>query len=119
MGNWNGRKITCPDCGEATEHIKRTDVVSIVFLLAGAIWKTTTVTTCPACMRKRLLKNAAVNVVTANLIWPLLILPATIYQVARTYKSGHDERVLSEIHSVQFNQELLQNNASRMDDYRN
>jgi hypothetical protein len=113
MDDFAGRKITCPDCGEATENMKRTNVFSMIFLGVGARWQTVEVTCCPACTRKRLLKNGAINIVTANLMWPLMILPVTLYQYASSYKSGHDARIVSDIRSVQFNRELIDNNVNR------
>jgi hypothetical protein len=48
---------------------------------------------CPRCIRWKLLKFSLVNVLTANVVWPLVILPMTVSHLIGSFLSGHSRRV--------------------------
>jgi hypothetical protein len=88
--------LDCPQCGQPSDRIKRCLVLSIWFFLVMATWWERVEAGCPACVRRKLLSSALVNLFTANVAWPILILPMTIVQLIRVSSSGHSREVLYE-----------------------
>jgi hypothetical protein len=86
--------VTCPECGNASDSIKCYRMGTLVFLLLGywARWKNEY--GCPNCIRKKLFEFTAINLLTANLIWPLAILPWGIIRLIRSFTRGHSQAVL-------------------------
>ncbi len=89
--------IRCPRCQKPTDSIKRFGAPDlVVFLFVFAWWRRATYTACPSCMRKTLGEKMAINIIPANLIWPILaIFWGT--QIGRTYARGHSQSVLDEL----------------------
>src|SRR5947209_18571247 len=63
----------CPWCGRVTDNIKRYTLITLVFLLAFFIVRHDEVANCPSCMRKALLQRTLLNVLTANVFCPIVI----------------------------------------------
>lgn len=86
----------CPRCLEPTDSLKQYRCPSwVVFLLVHAVWQTEYVRACPRCMRSHLARRALWNILPANLLWPLLVLPWTAGLFAATYRKGHSPAVIS------------------------
>ena len=66
-----------------------------LFYLAGASWQTEYVRACPGCMRRHLAWRTLVNLVPANVLWPVMVLPWAAVQFVSTYQKGHSPTVLS------------------------
>jgi hypothetical protein len=89
--------ITCPGCKQPSESIKRYTMPQIVvFLWLFAWWRRVTYTLCPSCMRKTIGERMAINIIPANLMWPVLAIFWLIL-LGRTFTKGHSKSVLQQI----------------------
>ncbi len=99
---WNQYKhipVQCPDCGQVTDSLKvyRLPAV-VVFIGIYARVASKGHIGCPSCMRKKILFHGMTyNIVTANLIWPFLILPWTVVNLLRTLSKGHSSEIIDHI----------------------
>jgi hypothetical protein len=93
-------EIICPHCHQPSYNIKRLQIWSIIFLFFAAARQTRTITACAGCMRREIAMNGAINILTANILFPFIILPMSVYQFWRTYEEGHDESILAEIRAL-------------------
>jgi hypothetical protein len=89
--------ITCPHCGQPSNSMKQCKLLGILFAFFFAASQTSTVNACRSCMRGKILTHAAINIVTANILFPFVILPVSIYQMIRIQQSGHDDAIIAEI----------------------
>lgn len=87
--------IPCPRCGKPSESIKSLDSAILLFIVIGWSLQKSKVIGCPTCCQKALVGKAAVNVVTANVLWPIIILPMTAIGLKKSTVPGHDASVLS------------------------
>jgi hypothetical protein len=91
--NTNGPRqrlgVPCPHCGKLTYSLKQYRVFNVLlFLVVGYYLQTVMHTACPRCMRRSLALRTLVNLPTANLLWPLVVLIHGIL-LLRSYTSGH------------------------------
>lgn len=85
--------LNCPICRAPSDSIKSYRMMSVlVFLLVGAWWRTKHVVACASCMRGELIKSSAINLITANLLSPLVLLWHTVL-FAMTFQAGHSDVV--------------------------
>ena len=94
----SGLKAICPQCRQPSHSIKRLNSFFAVCIVIGAWWQGQEVTACDKCMRQHIFKNALINIVTANIIWPIIILPTSLYNLYQTYRPGHSESIQQEIY---------------------
>jgi hypothetical protein len=86
----------CPRCGQPTDSLKQFRCLSwCLCYLVGAAWQVEYVRACPGCMRRHLARRTLVNIIPANVLWPILVLPWVAVQFASTYQKGHSPAVLS------------------------
>jgi hypothetical protein len=86
----------CPRCGQPTDSLKQFRCLSwCLYYIAGAAWQVEYVRACPGCMRRHLARRTLVNIIPANVLWPVLVLPWTAVLFASTYQKGHSPTVLS------------------------
>ena len=91
-------ELDCPVCANPTDSLKQYRYVGwVVFYLAGATYSTTYYRACPGCVRKFVARRAARNLVPANLLWPLLVLPWGLGLVVASYRRGHSAAVIRQI----------------------
>lgn len=83
----------CPACGQASDSVKcfRMGTVLFLFVGGGAQWRDEF--GCPPCIRKQTARFAVFNLLTANLLWPVLVLPMVIAHLVRSYQPGHSPSV--------------------------
>jgi hypothetical protein len=87
------QSLSCPRCAAPTDSLKRFRLHQwLVFIWIGWWTRTAEYTACPACMRKILLERTLVNIPTANLIWPIVLVTNAIC-FARTFGRGHSKKV--------------------------
>jgi hypothetical protein len=84
--------LPCPACAVPTFRLKSYELLYVVYLFVYLICKPETVTACPSCVRRRLLKNSLFNLVTANLASPIVLLWNAALWVA-SYRGGHSSPV--------------------------
>jgi hypothetical protein len=89
------RLFPCPVCGELTDSLKQYRYFDwCLCLLLHAAWQVTIHRACPPCMRKFILKKCLLNVLPANLVWIVLVLPLGLVLIAASYTDGHSRAVL-------------------------
>jgi hypothetical protein len=87
--------LPCPRCGQLTDSLKQYRYMRwCVFLLAGAIHQEATERACPACMRGFIGKSLLINIVPANLLWLILLLPWGLILIGASCRRGHSKAVL-------------------------
>jgi hypothetical protein len=85
-----GMALPCPSCRAPTASLKRYRILHfLLFLFVYARLREATITACPACARKIILRRSALNLVTGNLLFLLGYLPFHIHQFVRTFRRGH------------------------------
>lgn len=89
--------IPCPLCQRPSDSIKTLRCGVLVFLGIAGFWRTWTETGCRSCLRGRLLALAGMNVLSANLLWPIAVLPWFSVQFLRTGLRGHSPDVCERI----------------------
>jgi hypothetical protein len=89
--------LPCPHCHRPSTRIKSLRTGVLAFLGIFAYWRTWTETGCAECVRGTLLKWSAINLVTANVMWPIAILPWMTVQLLRTGLDGHSPDVLANL----------------------
>lgn len=86
--------LRCPECGTETDSLKQYRYMRwCLFLLAGAVWQDQTIRACPSCVRRRVGKSLLVNLIPANLLWPILILPWGLGLLVASSRKGHSKIV--------------------------
>lgn len=89
--------LPCPHCNKPSPRIKSLRTGVLAFLGIFAYWRTWTETGCAECVRGTILKWTAINLVTANVMWPIAILPWMTIQLLRTGLAGHSPDVLASL----------------------
>ena len=87
--------IKCPVCSEPTDSLKRYTLMDRLVFVGVAYWmRRRTYTACPDCMRGILLKNTfSWNILLANLLWLLVILPYNLALLIASTTQGHSKSV--------------------------
>ena len=87
------RPVACPCCGRLTDSLKLYRVATFLFLLFAFVARSQQLVGCPRCVRGKIGRFALVNVVTANLLWPVIILPWSLILLACSFLRGHSPEV--------------------------
>ena len=88
--------INCPECGQASSAIKCYSLPHyVIFLGIVAFWQKITFTCCPKCMLKHIfIKCFTYNIITANILYPFLVLPWGIIYLLRNITKGHSKEIV-------------------------
>ena len=90
--------LKCPQCHQDTDSIKQFTIARFVlFLLLYFSWRSIHYTACPSCTRKYILGRMALNLVPANLTWPIFVVVSWGPQFARTFSRGHTRWIRKQI----------------------
>lgn len=89
-----GATILCPACREESDSVKNYSYITLLFLFVFYGWQTASQIGCPSCTRKMIGKNLLVNVLTANITWPFIILPWNLILLVMSFTRGHSKSVL-------------------------
>ncbi|MBL8815495.1 MAG: hypothetical protein JNL58_05665 [Planctomyces sp.] len=89
--------LHCEECGKETKQLKT--YLSYVALLAQVVGtiSETRVTACPSCIRGSLYKFVLINMVTMNVMWPIVPLPYFLYHWINSFRSGHSPAIVDAI----------------------
>lgn len=91
-------ELPCPVCGQPTDSLKQYRYVNwVVFYLVGATYSQIYHRACPGCMRRFVARRAALNLLPANLLWFLLVLPWGVGLIVGTYRKGHSRDVIRHV----------------------
>jgi DNA-directed RNA polymerase subunit RPC12/RpoP len=87
--------IKCPVCSKPTESLKRYTLLDkLVFIWVAAWTQRRTYAACPDCMRRIVLKNTfSWNILLANLLWLIVILPYNVALLIASGTQGHSKSV--------------------------
>ncbi|CAN5205383.1 hypothetical protein BH10ACI1_BH10ACI1_15860 [soil metagenome] len=84
-----GELKTCFECGNKTASLKNYRVMQVfVFLIIFMVARGIDYEACPSCMRKKIATCAAIQIVTAHIVFPIILI-FHIVQFCRTFTSGH------------------------------
>ena len=86
--------ICCPHCRKPSDSVKQLRIMMLIFLIVGFQVRAWNAVGCSACLRQAILRNLKINVLTANVMWPFMILPFSIVQLIRAGRKGHSKSVL-------------------------
>jgi len=89
--------LPCPVCGRSTDRLKCFRLATTIFLIVGARVQWRDEVGCPACIRAAIGRCAALNLLTAHVIWPFVTLPQVLVQLVRSYQPGHSPAVLERV----------------------
>jgi hypothetical protein len=98
--------LPCPECHQLTDSLKCYGTIVAVYFIVAASWRSKKEVACPKCMRGKVLAFAGVNLVTTHIIWPIVILPRAIIYWLDLGSPGHSNRVLEQVRSGGFGEEL-------------
>lgn len=89
--------IPCPICERPTQHLKCVRLGTVLFVVIGVATRFQKRFGCPDCIRSEIGRFALVNLLTANLTWPIAVLPWTLISLRRSYQPGHSPEVLEQV----------------------
>ena len=91
----HGTLLQCPECGRLSDSLKCFTLPNYaVFIGIYAQWQNVQYICCPSCMRKHIgVKCFTYNIVLANIMWPIFILPWGVTQLIRSSQKGHTTTV--------------------------
>jgi hypothetical protein len=73
-----------------TDSLKQFRYVDyFAFGLVVWIWRAAVLRACPRCMRRLIWKRCLWNVIPANLVWVVILLPWALALTVATYRRGH------------------------------
>src|SRR5262249_25141710 len=81
--------VPCPTCGRATDSVKHYYFPAGTFLLIAFSIGRRLVGGCPGCVRSQLLVLAARQVITLNVVWPVVVLPTLLLWLVSSCQRGH------------------------------
>jgi len=74
---------------------------SLVYILVYAFWRLRTYTACPDCMRQIIKQNLiGLNILTANLLWFVIMLPWGLAQLWAAGRPGHSAGVIKKLQEI-------------------
>ncbi len=91
----SGTLLPCPECGRLSDSLKCFILPHYaVFVGIYAQWQNVQYICCPSCMRKHIgIKCFTYNIILANIMWPIFILPWGVTQLIRSGQKGHTTTV--------------------------
>lgn len=94
--------LPCPKCGRMTDSMKFYRLPDKwLFLGVYLSYSSRVHLCCPECMRKQILLHGfTYNIITANLMWPFLIMPWSVVNLCRSYQKGHSPEVVKKISEI-------------------
>lgn len=79
----------CYECAEKSDSIKEFRVINwFFFLIVFVVGKGMSYRACPSCMRKKIAERAAIQILTAHVVFPIIAIFHLI-QFCRTFVPGH------------------------------
>ncbi len=87
--------VICPKCGQPSDSIKQYKLpYKWIFVWIMLFHQDIEYTCCPHCMRKQiLLRGFTYNIILANLLWLIIILPWCLVLLICSFTKGHSKAV--------------------------
>ena len=92
-GNATGVIVRCPECNGPSDSVKCYRMGVIVFLFVAWFSSTKNQVGCPKCIRYKIAEFCLTNLITANVLWPFIILPWSIILLLCSCSRGHSREV--------------------------
>ena len=90
--------LKCSHCGKQSDSLKQfTIATGILCLFVHFSWKPVHYTACPSCMRKFIFAKMAINLIPANITWPIFVVASWGPQFARSFSHGHTRWIRKQI----------------------
>ncbi len=89
--------IHCPRCGKPSDSVKCFRMGTIIFIFIAWSVQSKDEVGCPSCIRRAILSFALINLISANVLWPFIILPMSVFHLIRSYMKGHSSVILKNI----------------------
>lgn len=90
--------LPCPACGIPTDRLKQFQLIRWSVFLGHFHWhQVEHYRACPPCMRWRIWYRCLLNIPTAHIGWPFLVLPGSIYNLIRAGLPDHTPEILEGI----------------------
>lgn len=87
--------LPCPVCQQPTDRLKQFRLIRWLVFLGHFHWhQVEFVRACPPCMRRRVWYRCLLNIPTAHIIWPFVVLPAALFNAFRAGNPGHTPDIL-------------------------
>lgn len=87
--------LPCPVCRQPTDRLKQFRIIRWLVFLGHFHWhQVEFVRACPPCMRRRVWYRCLLNIPTAHIIWPLVVLPSALFNTIRAGNPGHTPDIL-------------------------
>lgn len=87
--------ILCPCCRAPSDRVKCVRLPAVAFLFVAGGYEIRNEFGCPKCARSKMLWNGVINLLTANVLWPIAILPTMIAGLLQCSRPGHSKQVLA------------------------
>ncbi|MFT5355929.1 MAG: hypothetical protein ACI9KE_003150 [Polyangiales bacterium] len=85
--------LPCPMCHQQTDSLKVYRLPTfLLFFFFGASFRKSDIVACPPCMRGKMAKLAVINILPANLLWLILLMPWYSIAALRTLAKGHSSK---------------------------
>ena len=85
--------VECPDCGQPSDSIKCYSTMILLFIWVFAMWFPKKEVACPSCIRGKITLFCLINIVTANILWPIIILPWALVLFCMSFTKGHSSEI--------------------------
>ena len=93
---------SCPHCNAESDSLKQYRYLNwLVFFLVGYVKQYIVIRGCPSCLRRIVWQRCLVNLLPANLLWPILVLPWALVLTVRSYQQGASGKVVEGVSAVE------------------
>ena len=87
--------LPCPVCQKPTDRLKQFRLIRWLVFLGHFHWhQPEFFRACPPCMKRRIWYRCLLNIPTAHIIWPFVVLPAALFNSLRAGNPGHTPEIL-------------------------
>jgi len=88
-------ELACPSCGRPSDSLKQYRYVTwMLCYLVGFAYQLAYYQGCPACVRKFVIRRAAWNLIPANVLWLVVVLPWGLGLIFASFAKGHSRTVV-------------------------
>ncbi len=85
--------VECPSCGQPSGSIKCYNTLILLFIWFFVVWWPKKDVGCPSCIRGKIAQFCLINIVTANILWPIIILPWSLVLFCMSFSQGHSSEI--------------------------
>ena len=87
--------LPCPVCQKPTDRLKQFRLIRWLVFLGHFHWhQPEFFRACPPCMKRRIWYRCLLNIPTAHIIWPFVVLPTALFNSLRASEPGHTPEII-------------------------